>query len=191
MTKTTSSVLGAVFVSVCGLLAAKAAAGDQPQSTPMPAKPAIVDVTLQEGGVLLGTLVDPQHRPIGGAKVTLRRDGAEVGSTETAQNGQFQFAQLTGGLYQVETPHGSGLFRLWAPNTAPPHARPGILMIASPDVVRGQGPVPGYAPPIEHLPPVWVESGPVISKDHIHGAIVGGLITGFTFWALDHNPSGS
>ena len=60
--------------------------------------------------------------------------------------------------------------RLWASQTAPPVAQQAVLIIADRDVVRGEIDMDKYGPAIR-------------------GAIAGGVITGLTFWALDHNDA--
>jgi hypothetical protein len=56
---------------------------------------------------------------------------------DTDAAGQFSVPGLTGGVYQVETLKGGGVFRLWAPRTAPPAAFESAMIVQGDQVVRG------------------------------------------------------
>jgi hypothetical protein len=106
----------------------------------------IVDVQLQDGGVFQGQVVDTAGTPLAGAKVVVvKQDGAAartVAETTTDDSGRFSIGQLRGGTYQVVTDRSSGVYRLWAAQTAPPTAKNMALLIDSAEVFRGQfGPV--------------------------------------------------
>ena len=101
----------------------------------------VVDVILQDGGVFQGLVVDAAGVPLAGSKVVLIEQDRPVAETTTDEQGRFSFGQLRGGTYQVVTAHSSGVYRLWAPRTAPPTARSMALLVDG-DVFRGQfGPV--------------------------------------------------
>jgi hypothetical protein len=97
------------------------------------------DVALRAGGVLLGQVVDQQGIARPDSPVSIQYAGNEVVRTTTDQNGVFAAKGLRGGQYQLLTPDGGSTCRLWAPDTAPPSARPAALIVAGNDVVRGQG----------------------------------------------------
>jgi len=97
-----------------------------------------VDVGLRSGGVLLGQVVNGQGIPLRRAPVELRQLDRKVGTTATDAAGYFSLRDLRGGTYQILAADAHGVFRLWAPNTAPPSARPGALLVAGDGPVRGQ-----------------------------------------------------
>ena len=98
----------------------------------------IHDVALQDGGVLMGQIVSSAGAPLANATVRISHRGTEVASVVTSEQGQFAVRGLQGGVYQVSTDHGSGVFRVWATGTAPQNARQGLVFVAQDDVVRGQ-----------------------------------------------------
>lgn len=102
------------------------------------AKPVIVDVALQEDGVLLGQVVNPQGVPVPDAAVRISDGKQQLGLAKTNQDGYFAFKGLKGGLYQMQAADGSGMFRLWAARTAPPSAQKGALLVSGQDLARGQ-----------------------------------------------------
>ncbi len=109
-----------------------------------PQAPAGVDVELRPGGVLLGQVIDAHGIPPQGTVVSVRRLGREMAATETDQFGRFQVQGLRGGTYEIVAGQAHGVYRIWAPNTAPPLARPSALVVAMEGSVRGnQGPI-GY-----------------------------------------------
>ena len=100
----------------------------------------ILDVAMGPGGSIVGHVVDDRGLPLDGAVVTLHRGKTVVAKTVTDKNGVFVAKGLRAGMYQVSAGQGSGLFRCWAPNTAPPSARTSALIVSSRQVVRGQDP---------------------------------------------------
>ena len=102
------------------------------------AMPVIQDVALQSGGTFNGQIVDAQGTPVAGSTVLIQQDGQILARTTTAADGQFSFTGLRGGVYRVDTPAGSGIYRAWAPQTAPPNANQAIMLTAD-DTVRAQG----------------------------------------------------
>jgi hypothetical protein len=100
--------------------------------------PQIFDVALTAGGTLTGKVLDVQGIAVEGAVVSIRRGRGEVARTVTNKNGTFVVQNLRGGLYQVVAGRSQGLFRFWAPNTAPPSARSQALIVATSQVLRGQ-----------------------------------------------------
>lgn len=96
------------------------------------------DVALRPGGLVVGRVVDRLGVAQAGATVSLQQDQLEVVRTTADQNGVFAAQGLRGGQYQILTEQGQGLYRFWAPNTAPPSAQQTAVVVTSPDVVRGQ-----------------------------------------------------
>lgn len=99
----------------------------------------IRDVALHPGGQLRGQVVDAQQHPC--VQIPLRvirvSDQAPVATAQTDGQGQFAVSGLTGGVYRVETPAGAAVYRLWAPNTAPPSAIASALVVQGDPAVRG------------------------------------------------------
>ena len=100
--------------------------------------PAAVDVALREGGALLGQVVDAQGKPLPRAPVRLWERDREVAATLSGSSGYFLVNGLHGGTYRVGVGKANGLFRLWAPDTAPPSAQPGALIVVGGKQVLGQ-----------------------------------------------------
>jgi len=96
------------------------------------------DVALQQGSTLWGQVIDWQGEVVQHSSVKLLKPGNQVITAKTDQEGKFQLAGLTGGVYQVVAEGHKSTARLWAPGTAPPVAQQHIRVITSKDVIRGQ-----------------------------------------------------
>ena len=96
------------------------------------------DVALGPGGLFHGQLVDRQGSGMSGATVTVSARGREVASGITDDAGNFAITGLRGGVYQVQTGQVTGVYRLWAPQSAPPSAQRSVLLVTDPFVARGQ-----------------------------------------------------
>jgi hypothetical protein len=96
------------------------------------------DVALQPGGILAGRLVDAQGTAQPGTVISVQYGEREVARTTTDAQGLFAARGLRGGQYLIVTPTGYSFYRLWAEGTAPPTAQPEAVVVARPDVVRGQ-----------------------------------------------------
>jgi hypothetical protein len=107
--------------------------------TPPAGSAEIRDVALQAGGALRGQVVDGQGHPCGlvAVRVVRASDQTPLAVVQTDAQGRFAVNGLTGGVYRVETPDGAAIYRLWAPNTAPPAATASALLIHSDSLVRG------------------------------------------------------
>ncbi len=92
----------------------------------------------QQGNVLVGQMLDAQGAAIAGATVSVQTAGKEVARVLTDQAGKFQVTGLKGGVHQVAAAGQQNVYRLWAPQTAPPAAQQGLMLVSSTDVVRGQ-----------------------------------------------------
>ena len=102
--------------------------------------PAVIrDLALQAGGAMRGQVVDAQGNPCGQVPLRVVRtlDQAPVAAVQTDAQGRFGVGGLTGGVYRVETPAGAAVYRLWAPNTAPPSAIASALVVQGDPTVRG------------------------------------------------------
>ena len=95
------------------------------------------DVTLQDGNLLHGQVVDPQGIPLAKVSVTLQNQGQVLGTTQTNELGYFTFDGVTSGVYQIATPEGFAAYRVWTAQTAPPSSQPGALVVVGDGTVRG------------------------------------------------------
>lgn len=131
----------AVAVACCGSAlpqAALAAGGAQPSQTQAVAPTAVVaDVALSADGLLRGQVVNGQGQPLASVPVSVRANSGEIVSAVTDKNGFFAVGGLRGGSYTVVAGQGYGAFRLWTAQTAPPVAKPGLLVVSSKEIVRG------------------------------------------------------
>lgn len=100
--------------------------------------PAVRDVTLWQGGTLIGQVQNAQGVAKAGVPVAVYSGKDQVAAVKTDANGYFTVTGLRGGLYQVASTDGVATYRLWAANTAPPSAQPGAILVADQDLVRGQ-----------------------------------------------------
>ena len=128
----------ACWGAVCpqaGLMAADAA---QKPAAKAPAAPQVIDVALSTGGTFTGQVVDSQGRGLDGAAVVVRQADREVAKTVSNKEGYFSVTNLKGGTYQVAAGQSQGVYRFWAPNTAPPSAKAKVLMVSGKAATRGQ-----------------------------------------------------
>lgn len=101
-------------------------------------RPSILDVSLHEGGKLIGVYVNKAGKPVQGNRIQIRQQSKVIASVDTDDRGRFEAAGLRGGVYEISTAQGVGMFRLWTAKTAPPAARQSVLLVANENVVRGQ-----------------------------------------------------
>ena len=128
------------------------------------------DVVLQDKGVLVGRIVDAQGLAVANTPVSLQTGGKEVVRVVSDDAGRFRATGLKGGVYQVASTGHQGVYRLWAPQTAPPAAAKGLSLMSRPvDVVRGQyGPGPGN--PFSAAGQ-WIAEHPIITAAAVAAAI--------------------
>jgi hypothetical protein len=143
-----------------------------------------VDVALRPGGLLVGQIVDPQGAPKPGKVVSVRYANHEVVRTTSDANGVFAARGLRGGQYQLLTEDGVSVCRLWAPDTAPPAARPAALLVSGGGVVRGQW-AHGTGPLHEWVG--WVKAHPYITA----GAVASAIAIPLALADDDDDPPGS
>jgi hypothetical protein len=112
----------------------------QPLLAAVPAvqMPVAIDVALEDGGILIGQVVDPQGIAQIDVPVALSQGDQEIATAKTDAQGFFAFRGLRGGVYQLAAADGAGMYRLWAPRTAPPTAQRGALIVSGQDMARGQ-----------------------------------------------------
>ena len=126
------------------------------------------DVALAEGGVLTGQVVNTAGKPQAMAPVSLSTGGKEIARATTDAKGQFRVASLKGGVYQVATNGNQGVYRFWAPRTAPPTSLNGLNMVSGDQVVRGQ--MGGGGGPLSSAGQ-WIAEHPIITAGAIATAI--------------------
>jgi len=153
----------AVWLAVAGFCLPQVALATTPETT---CPSTVVDVALHDGGVLLGQVVDPQGVSLASVPVLLKTEGQPLAEGKTDTNGGFAFRGLQGGVYQLVAAEGHAAYRLWAPGTAPPSARPGALVIVGRETVRGQCGALGF-----WLSNPWVIAGIVAAAVSIPVAI--------------------
>jgi hypothetical protein len=129
---------------------------------------AATDVSLRQGGALVGQVVDSQGTGVEGTAVSVRHEGKNLVTTTTGQGGYFAVKGLSGGVYQVVAAEGHGVYRLWTAGTAPPAAVDKAVLVAGNDVVPGQAIVLG-----QENPGVWktVLTNPLIIAGIVATAI--------------------
>ena len=136
----------AVAITSAGLILPQsqllAAAPQDSQTTRPVAKsltPSVMDVTLTDGGMLRGQIVDAQGQPVADAPVSVLFEGKEVVSTKTVADGSFAVNGLRNGTHVVASGENGGVYRMWSSDSAPPAARPGIMIVRGGRIARGQG----------------------------------------------------
>ncbi len=136
------------------------------------------DIALREGGLLVGQVVDAQGAAIASSEVSVLFGDAEVVRTKTDKNGVFAAKGLRGGEYRVITAGGQVAYRLWAPQTAPPAASKGVLIVSGDQVINGQCNTcpPGYGgcnscPPSGGGLVGWIKSHPLLVASGVAAAI--------------------
>ncbi len=136
--------------------------------SPVAAAPLTVapkDVTLHEGGVLLGQVVDAQGANVALTQVTLYAGGKEIARTQSDNTGKFSISGLKGGVYQVASANNRGVYRLWSPQTAPPAAGRGVMLVSGSDIARGQGGSP-FGGVVN-----WIAKHPIMTAGAVAAAI--------------------
>jgi hypothetical protein len=164
--KLNSLKFAAAALSCLGMLLSPTAMVAAPLAAPNPMIPS--DVALGDGGVLVGQVVDAQGVAVAMAKVTLADHKQEIAQVRADQEGKFSVPGLRGGVYRISSRGQEAMYRLWAPNTAPPVAQKGVILAVDDDVIRGQyGNSPGPFASIAQ----WVADHPLITAAAIGAAI--------------------
>jgi len=129
----------AVVLSACYGMMAPATL---PQAAVADRTSAALDVELLPGGVLRGQVIDVEGIARQGMLVTLHRSGRRIATAVTDRTGSFAIAGVRGGRYEITAGQVFGGYRIWAPSTAPPAARQGVLLVVGEGGLRGQtGPI--------------------------------------------------
>jgi len=132
-----------VAAASLGLFVPQMACAANPGSAPLGGTPVmgqaapVQDVALQPDGILRGQVLDGQGRPVANGTVVVAQQGKLVTRTLTDEQGRFAVAGLRGGLYQVVTAQGGGVYRVWTAEAAPPVAKNAALIVNDETIVRG------------------------------------------------------
>lgn len=119
------------------------------------ASPSVEDVALLDGNVLVGQLVDANGGNVGEVPVLLQQQNQTIVALKTNKDGVFAAKGVPAGVYRLATDNTQGIYRLWAPKTAPPSAQKGALLVSGDQVVRGQ-----YGSPLRNmLANPWIVAG--------------------------------
>ena len=98
-------------------------------AAPPPVTAALVtDVALDKDGTLHGQVLNTQRSGVPGSPVTVRVQDHAVAAVMTGPDGRFSVPGLRGGVYELATVNGHGVYRLWSPGTAPPIAQPSAIV---------------------------------------------------------------
>jgi hypothetical protein len=129
--------LGKISAGLTLCVAAACVAQPLLAAPPASPKPAIGDVELIQGGVLIGQVVDTAGVPKVAQPVAVLSGEQQLAVCRTDARGFFAFRGLRGGIYQISVAEGRGAYRAWAPGTAPPTAEHGVLLVTGQNLVRG------------------------------------------------------
>ena len=134
-------------------------------------RPLTADVSLAAHGLLVGQVVDQQGVGIPNARVLVRQQDRDLVGTATDKSGRFAVSGLRSGTYQLLAANGQSTVRVWTANTAPPVAKPSVMIVSgSQQVIRAQFGNGGIGP--------WV----------LPALAAGGIITGVAV-ATSNNSS--
>lgn len=113
---------------------------------PAPAKtpqPTAIDVALAAEGTATGRVLDEKQKGVPNTTVSIRQGKDEIAKATTDADGNFKVKNLKGGMYLITSSSGYGLFRFWAPKSAPPAAHDQVLLMSKAVIVRAQSPSNG------------------------------------------------
>ncbi len=101
-------------------------------------KISVTDVALSENGTVVGRVLTTNGTPVDGAQVVIRQGDQIFAKLFTDKQGQFSSQGMRAGIYTIATVQGSGLYRLWPENIAPPSAKTQALVMTQEPVMRAQ-----------------------------------------------------
>jgi hypothetical protein len=107
-------------------------AESSPETVDSVEQPLLSDIALQANGTLRGKVEDANGKPKANVELTVWHEKQPVGKIRSNQKGEFAFTGLRGGVHRVTTQQSAYTCRFWSPNTAPPSASLGILLIDNP-----------------------------------------------------------
>jgi hypothetical protein len=127
----------AAMLACAGMVTPTALLAEQPVAVQTEPRPELADVALQQGGLLVGSVVDQQGVAQPGTEVAVQYRDAEIARTVTDENGVFAVQGLRGGQYRIATNQGVTGVRAWSPETAPPSALQAARVVQGDQLVRG------------------------------------------------------
>lgn len=96
------------------------------------------DLSLNQNGLLMGQVLDPQGKPIASAKVWLLDGVGQPTAAQTDRSGRFAYQQVKPGVYYLQTGNQVRVCRVWTHRAAPPKSLASLLMVADESTVRAQ-----------------------------------------------------
>jgi hypothetical protein len=97
------------------------------------------DVKLGDGGVLVGSVVTPEAKPVSATRVVVLQGQNAVAETMTNEKGEFSVKGLRNGAHTVQLANSNQPVRFWSASSAPPNANGKLVLVSSQNVVRAQG----------------------------------------------------
>jgi hypothetical protein len=131
---------------------------------------AVLDIALANGGELRGQVVNPQGLPVADSAVSVQSMGVEVATAKTDADGQFVVHGLRGGSYSIQVGADGGVYRVWAPQTAPQGANQRVLIVSGQQAARGQNKTTNTSGG-------WFSRGGLFMLGIMGGIVAGGLIS--------------
>jgi len=98
----------------------------------------IDDIALDTQGKFHGQVVRENGAIASDVMIHVLKNGREVTTASTNEEGQFEISGLKGGVYQLVTGESGVMYRVWAPRTAPPAAKQVALLVDDHGVIRAQ-----------------------------------------------------
>lgn len=99
---------------------------------------AVQDVSLVNGGILVGQIVNANGQTRANVPVILGQEGKAIATATTNDNGEFAFKGVASGTYHVSAGTKGGVYRVWSEQIAPPAAKSGVMIVNNDEVVRAQ-----------------------------------------------------
>ena len=101
------------------------------------AQASVVDVKLDDNGMLRGQLVNRDGTTKAKRTVMLIAAGHAVAEGVTDHNGHFAIPLAKGGVYTITDGEAGAVLRVWTNAAAPPSAQGGILLVSDSTLARG------------------------------------------------------
>lgn len=135
MKRIRSASVSLTLIACLGMLFPPAVLGEAPVARP--AKQRVLDISLHEGGLLVGQVVNPQGKTLESVEVAIVSGGKQLARAKTDELGRFAMKGLVAGSYALATTGAQLQVRAWSQETAPPKSAIGALLVEG-TTVRGQ-----------------------------------------------------
>ena len=136
MKRIRSASVSLTLMACLGMLLPPAAMGANPVVAKRQEQRAL-DVSLHEGGLLVGQVVNTQGAAKDSVEVSLIHNGRELAKTKTDDKGRFAVKGVQNGTYTLATAGSQLPVRAWKGQTAPPSSAIGAMLVEG-TAVRGQ-----------------------------------------------------